>query len=83
VRETHRLGPAFMGEGGTVTAGNSSGINDGATAVVAMARSRAERIGLKPMGVVRGFGAAGVPPRSWASAPSRPPAKRCSGRGSK
>ncbi|MEK7217001.1 MAG: acetyl-CoA C-acyltransferase, partial [Chloroflexota bacterium] len=58
-----KLGPAFMGEGGTVTAGNSSGINDGAAAVVVMARSRAERMGLKPLGVIRGFGAAGVPPR--------------------
>src|SRR5207237_8258796 len=58
-----KLAPAFMGEGGTVTAGNASGINDGASAVVVMSRSRANRLGLKPMGVIRGFGAAGVPPR--------------------
>ena len=58
-----KLPPAFMGEGGAVTAGNSSGINDGAAAVVVMSRRRAERMGLKPMGIIRGFGAAGVPPR--------------------
>ena len=58
-----KLTPAFMGEGGSVTAGNSSGINDGASATVVMSRSRAERLGLKPLGIIRGFGAAGVPPR--------------------
>jgi acetyl-CoA C-acetyltransferase len=52
-----------MGDDGTVTAGNASGINDGAAAVVVMSRSRANRMGLKPMGVIRGFAAAGVPPR--------------------
>ena len=58
-----KLPPAFMGEGGSVTAGNSSGINDGAAAAVVMSRSRAERLGLKPLGVIRAFAAAGVPPR--------------------
>ncbi|MBI2886013.1 MAG: acetyl-CoA C-acetyltransferase [Chloroflexi bacterium] len=58
-----RLGPAFMGEGGSVTAGNSSGINDGGAATVVMSRSRAQRLGLKPMGVIRAFAAVGVEPR--------------------
>ena len=58
-----KLPPAFMGEGGSVTAGNSSGINDGGAAAVVMSRSRAERLGLKPLGFIRAFAAAGVPPR--------------------
>lgn len=58
-----KLPPAFVGEGGSVTAGNSSGINDGGAAAVVMSRSRAERMGLKPLGFIRAFAAAGVPPR--------------------
>ena len=59
----NRLPPAFMGEGGTVTAGNSSGINDGAAATVVMSKSRAQRLGLKPLGVIRAFASVGVEPR--------------------
>ncbi len=44
-----KLKPAFQKENGTVTAGNASGINDGAAAVVLMERQRAEQRGLKPM----------------------------------
>jgi acetyl-CoA C-acetyltransferase len=57
-----RLKPAFK-EGGTVTAGNASGINDGAAAVVLMSRERAKEMGLEPLATVRAFGAAGVDPR--------------------
>lgn len=58
-----RLRPVFKPDGGTVTAGNSSGINDGAAAVVVMARSLAEKRGLEPLAVIRSYASAGVPPR--------------------
>lgn len=56
-----RLRPAFR-EGGTVTAGNASGINDGAAAVVLMARESAEAQGIETLAVIRGTGVAGVDP---------------------
>ena len=58
-----RLKPAFRKEGGTVTAGNSSGLNDGAAAVLLMTEEKARDLGLKPMARVVSSGAAGVPPR--------------------
>jgi 3-oxoadipyl-CoA thiolase len=57
-----RLRPAFRA-GGTVTAGNSSGLNDGAAALVIMSDARASELGLKPMVRVLGSAAAGVLPR--------------------
>jgi acetyl-CoA acetyltransferase family protein len=56
-----RLKPAFR-EGGTVTAGNSSGINDGAAALVIAAREVAERMGIRPLGRVVASATAGVHP---------------------
>ena len=56
-----KLKPAFKKDG-TVTAGNASGINDGAAALVLMSREKAEELGMKPMAVLRGTGAAGVDP---------------------
>ena len=56
-----KLKPAFKKDG-TVTAGNASGINDGAAALVLMSREKAEELGIKPMAVLRGMGAAGVDP---------------------
>ncbi len=61
IEKLTRLKPAFR-QGGTVTAGNASGINDGAAAVVLMARETAEAHGLKPMAAIRGTGVAGVDP---------------------
>jgi acetyl-CoA acyltransferase len=55
------LRPAFDPTG-TVTAGNSSPINDGAAAVVLMAADRAREAGKRPRGYFRGFAVAGVPP---------------------
>lgn len=55
------LPPVFK-EGGTVTAGNSSGVNDGAAALVVMSRRQAEKRGLTPLATVRGFTVAGVDP---------------------
>jgi len=57
-----KLRPAFAPDG-SVTAGNASGINDGAAAVVVMSRKKAEEVGVKPMGAVRSYASAGVPPR--------------------
>jgi acetyl-CoA acetyltransferase family protein len=56
-----RLRPAFR-KGGTVTAGNSSGINDGAAALLLMSADRARELGLKPMARWVGSAVAGVDP---------------------
>ncbi len=58
-----KLKPVFSKENGTVTAGNASGINDGAAAVVLMERSAAEKRGLKPMARLVSYGHAGVDPK--------------------
>ena len=58
-----RLKPAFRKEGGTVTAGNSSGLNDGAAALLIMSDTKAKALGLKPLALLRSSAAAGVPPR--------------------
>ncbi len=57
----NRLRPAFR-DGGTVTAGNSSGINDGASAVLLVAAERARALGLRPMARVIATAVAGVDP---------------------
>ncbi len=57
-----RLRPAFR-QGGTVTAGNASGLNDGASALLLMSRTRAEALGVRPMARWLGSAAAGVDPR--------------------
>jgi acetyl-CoA acyltransferase len=56
-----KLNPVFK-QGGTVTAGNSSQMNDAAAAVVVMSREKAEELGLKPLAKYHGFSVAGVPP---------------------
>jgi acetyl-CoA C-acetyltransferase len=55
--------PAVFREGGCVTAGNSSGITDGAASVVVASAERAAALGLRPMARVLGVAAAGVDPR--------------------
>jgi acetyl-CoA C-acetyltransferase len=62
VEKLAKLRPAFR-KGGTVTAGNCSGLNDGAAAVLLMSASKAEELGLKPMARWLASGAAGVDPR--------------------
>lgn len=61
VEDMARLKPAFR-KGGTVTAGNSSGVNDGAAAVLMMSREKADQMGLRPMARWLGSAAAGVDP---------------------
>ncbi|MCF6408320.1 acetyl-CoA C-acetyltransferase [Pseudalkalibacillus salsuginis] len=56
-----KLLPAFKKDG-MVTAGNASGINDGAAAVIVMSRQKAEELGLKPLVVIRANASAGVDP---------------------
>jgi acetyl-CoA C-acetyltransferase len=55
------LRPAFKGDG-AVTAGNASGINDGAAAVVVMSRRRADELGVKPLATIRAWATTGVDP---------------------
>jgi len=58
-----KLKPAFAKEGGTVTAGNSSGLNDGAAALLMMSEEKADALNLEPIARVVASAAAGVPPR--------------------
>ena len=57
-----KLRPSFDPKGGTVTAGNSSAISDGAAAVLMMTREKADELGLKPLAKVRSIAAAGCDP---------------------
>lgn len=61
IEKLARLKPAFKKDG-TVTAGNSSGINDGAAALLLMSEARASELGLKPIAKVLGSATAGVHP---------------------
>jgi acetyl-CoA acetyltransferase family protein len=63
-----KLKPAF-GKSGTVTAGNASGIVDGAAAVVVMSLEQALKHGLKPLGRICGWGIAGVEPKLMGRGP--------------
>jgi 3-oxoadipyl-CoA thiolase len=58
-----KLKPAFAKENGTVTAGNSSGLNDGASALLIMSEEKAKALNLKPLARIVTSASAGVPPR--------------------
>ncbi|MCI7303244.1 MAG: thiolase family protein [Clostridiales Family XIII bacterium] len=58
-----KLKPAFKRDGGLVTAGNSSGMNDGASAVVVMSEEKAEELGKKPLVKIISMSATGCDPR--------------------
>ena len=62
------LRPAFTKDG-TVTAGNTSGINDGAAAVMVMSASKAKELGLKPMARIASYASAGVDPSIMGTGP--------------
>jgi acetyl-CoA C-acetyltransferase len=70
-----KLRPAFKKDG-SVTAGNASGINDGAAAVMLMTAHKAAELGLTPMARVAGFGSAGVDPAIMGTGPI-PATKKC------
>ncbi|PQO41708.1 acetyl-CoA C-acyltransferase FadA [Blastopirellula marina] len=63
------LKPVFMPDGGTVTAGNASPINDGAAAMLMMSDASAKRLGLKPMAKVIATAVAGVDPSVMGTGP--------------
>jgi len=63
------LKPAFK-EGGTVTAGNASGINDGAAALVVMSEEAALKFGQQPLAYIRGFATVGVDAKIMGIAPA-------------
>jgi acetyl-CoA C-acetyltransferase len=63
-----KLRPAFKKDG-MVTAGNSSGLNDGGAAVVVMSRMKAEELGLRPLATIRSYASAGVDPRIMGMGP--------------
>jgi acetyl-CoA C-acetyltransferase len=69
------LKPAFD-KNGTVTAGNASGINDGAAAVVLASARKVKELGLKPLGKIKAFASAGVDPKYMGMGPV-PASKRC------
>ncbi len=64
-----KLKPAFKRDGGTVTAANSSGINDGAAAVVLMSKEKAEELGLAPLATIKSYASAGVDPSIMGTGP--------------
>ena len=61
IEQITRLKPAFKKDG-TVTPANSSGINDGAAALIAASETKAEKLGLKPMASVKSYALSGVDP---------------------
>jgi len=63
-----KLRPAFKKDG-TVTAGNASGINDGAAAVVVMSKEKAESLGLTPLATITSWASAGVDPLIMGTGP--------------
>jgi len=70
-----KLKPAFDKEG-TVTAGNASGINDGAAAVIVMSESKARELGLEPIATIAAYASAGVDPKIMGTGPI-PATKQC------
>lgn len=63
VESLGKLRPAFKKEGGMVTAGNASGINDSAAAVIVMSKEKADELGLTPLCTIKSYASAGVDPK--------------------
>jgi acetyl-CoA C-acetyltransferase len=68
IEKLAKLKPAFK-DGGTVTAGNASGINDGAAALILMSKEKAKKLGLKPMATIISYASAGVAPEIMGCGP--------------
>lgn len=68
VEKLSRLRPAFKKDG-TVTAGNASGINDGAVMMLVMSEDKAKELNIEPLAVLDGFGSHGVDPSIMGIAP--------------
>lgn len=73
-----KLGTPFKKEGGTVTAGNASGVNDGAAALIIASEAAARKHGLVPIARILGGASAGVPPRVMGIGPAPATLKLCS-----
>ncbi len=69
IEQLQKLRPAFIPKIGTVTAGNSSGINDAAAAMVIMSAEKANELGLKPLAKISGFGMGGCEPELMGYSP--------------
>ncbi len=67
-QKMRRLPPAFK-EKGTITAGNASGVNDGATAMVVLSAEKAEALGVRPMAKILGYAQKAVAPEWFTVAP--------------
>ena len=63
-----KLRPAFRKDG-SVTAASSSGINDGAAAIVLMSKAKAEELGLEPLATIKSYASAGVDPKIMGTGP--------------
>lgn len=68
VEKLAKLRPAFKKDG-TVTAGNASGVNDGAAAFILMSKEKAEALGLKPLGIIKSYASAGLSPEIMGCGP--------------
>ncbi len=64
-----KLRPAFKRDGGTVTAANASGINDGAAAFVVMTEEKAKELGIEPLATIASYASAGVDPSIMGTGP--------------
>ena len=69
VESLGKLKPAFKKDGGTVTAGNAPGVNDGASALVVTSASNAESLGIEPLGRVVAHATSGIEPKMIMMAP--------------
>ena len=63
IEKVAKLKPAFKKDGGTVTAANASGINDGAAAFVVMSKEKADELGIKPLATIASYATGGVDPK--------------------
>lgn len=64
-----KLRPAFKKDGGTVTAGNAPGVNDGASAVVVTSKERAQSMGIEPLAKIVAYATSGIEPKMIMMAP--------------
>lgn len=69
VESLAKLKPAFKKEGGTVTAGNASGINDGAAMLIVMKESKAKELGVTPLAYIISYATCGVDPKVMGTGP--------------
>ena len=64
-----KLKPAFKKDGGTVTAANASGLNDGSAAIVVMSEEKAKELGVKPLATIISYATEGVDPAIMGTGP--------------